>query len=524
MAKEEHCPTVLLTDTPAESDAFGGHERIARSICEVVQSEHGGRAIGLEGGWGAGKSTIVKLTSDFLTQTKGRAFRVAVFDMWAHQDDPLRRTFLENLIGRIAEFGWVNRKEWERRLDELARRRHEEKTKEVPRLTRTGLLFVFTLLCIPVGAALISAGATLLASKDASGGTGAFLVTGIIGVLAPLILYGIVSVIRLLVKKPEDGGSEEEGGLSEFPALVTGQQPAPPFITKVLKTLLSSAAVCKPPELVKDNWRIVRDTLEGEDENEDSQRFESFLQDLHGLDDLVGSVVVDTFDVDTTAFYVALLRIDVDTEFVAWCAAGVSSVNREVWLNDLMSQGELVELAIELKTRKVDVTLASPYLDALQDYAGIVSEGLDTVLSEYPWGELLDADQQKLFPSRIYEVLDQSNGEAGSDFFELFGDVLADTELLASEPRFIDRVCRPIIEADNAAGIKWLASIAESLPTLLVGKGDQAPAANDFKNRVRLRLTNAPEADPKLPDLQKVGTALGIEQVESENLDPEADT
>ena len=94
MVTEEICPTRLLADTPVETDAFGGHERVARSIVGVVQTERGGRSIGLEGGWGAGKSTIVKLASKFLTQTRDSTFKVSVFDMWAHQDDPLRRTFL----------------------------------------------------------------------------------------------------------------------------------------------------------------------------------------------------------------------------------------------------------------------------------------------------------------------------------------------------------------------------------------------------------------------------------------------
>ena len=135
---QERCPTRLLPDTPAETDAFGSHERVARSIAEVVQTESGGKAIGLEGGWGAGKSTIVKLISQKLSQAKGRTHEIAVFDMWSHQDDPLRRTFLESLITRVQGFGWVNKEKWTRRIAELARRRREDTTRIVPSLTRTG--------------------------------------------------------------------------------------------------------------------------------------------------------------------------------------------------------------------------------------------------------------------------------------------------------------------------------------------------------------------------------------------------
>ena len=161
---KERCPTKLLADTPAETDAFGSHERVARSIAEVVLTESGGKAIGLEGGWGAGESTIVKLIS----QTKERTHKIAVFDMWSHQDDPLRRTFLESLITRVQGFGWVNREKWDRRIAELTRRRREDTTRIVPRLTGTGVGFAFALLAIPIGSALISAGLSLLGSKDAS--------------------------------------------------------------------------------------------------------------------------------------------------------------------------------------------------------------------------------------------------------------------------------------------------------------------------------------------------------------------
>lgn len=144
MVTEEICPTRLLADTPVETDAFGGHGRVARSIVEVVQTERGGRSIGLEGGWGAGKSTIVKLASKFLTQTRDSTFKVSVFDMWAHQDDPLRRTLLEDLITRIKEFEWVDKERWDRRLDELTKRRSEDTTSVVPRLTGAGLWFALT--------------------------------------------------------------------------------------------------------------------------------------------------------------------------------------------------------------------------------------------------------------------------------------------------------------------------------------------------------------------------------------------
>ena len=224
MTAEERCPTRLLPDTPADKDTFGGHERVASSIAEVVQTESGGKAIGLEGGWGSGKSTIVKLISQKLSQTKERSHRIAVFDMWSHQDDPLRRTFLENLITLLQGFGWVNVEEWNRRIAELTRRRREDTTKVVPRLTKTGVGFAFALLAIPIGSALITAGLSLLGSNDASVKLRAALLSlGMVVALAPAIYFGFLAGLRILKKMCTGSRGEEDGRLSEFPALVMGQ-------------------------------------------------------------------------------------------------------------------------------------------------------------------------------------------------------------------------------------------------------------------------------------------------------------
>ena len=221
MATEEICPTNLLDDSPADDDEFGSHERVAEAIVKLLETENeGGKSIGLEGGWGSGKSTVVRLVENKLSRTKNDDFRVAVFDMWAHQDDPLRRTFLENLIERVQDFGWVNKSRWELRRDKLAKRRSEETTRVLPRLTLAGMLFAVTLLAIPVGSGLISAGATLLASKDAPGDwAGYFLLIGTIGVFLPLFWYLIVAAIRKLQNRSGEDGE----GMSEFSALVTGQ-------------------------------------------------------------------------------------------------------------------------------------------------------------------------------------------------------------------------------------------------------------------------------------------------------------
>lgn len=129
--------TRLLRDLPVDTDSFGPHERVASAIAEMVANEPGGIAIAVEGSWGSGKSTIVHILD---RKTSDDVF---VFDAWAHEDDPLRRVFLESLIDHC----WPNlndqqKKSWMDEKDCLSKRRRSVTTESQPRITRTTALVV----------------------------------------------------------------------------------------------------------------------------------------------------------------------------------------------------------------------------------------------------------------------------------------------------------------------------------------------------------------------------------------------
>ncbi len=95
MGASRSCPTRLIEDTPANHDAFakegavGPHLRVANAIVDLITSpnETGGISIGLEGGWGAGKTTTINLIRDALSRNADHT--VISFDAWAHEGDPL---------------------------------------------------------------------------------------------------------------------------------------------------------------------------------------------------------------------------------------------------------------------------------------------------------------------------------------------------------------------------------------------------------------------------------------------------
>ena len=142
---------MLIPDRIATEDAFR-HKEIAQSIGAMIRDNEGGCAIALTCSWGSGKSTVVRFLAEQLKSSE-RPVQTFIFDAWAHQGDPLRRTFLEKLIEWFNTDleNWTNRKEyWDGVLGEVARRKEVVETKSSPRLTGWGVLGVLSLLAAPV--------------------------------------------------------------------------------------------------------------------------------------------------------------------------------------------------------------------------------------------------------------------------------------------------------------------------------------------------------------------------------------
>jgi hypothetical protein len=151
------CRTVTINDVPEKKDAFNGpHEKVATAIYQILISDEevGGKMIGLEGGWGSGKSTVVSLIQKKLEVKTNVA--VFYFDTWAHEGDPLRRTFLESLIRFFRDKSWVDKNHWRKRLQLLSKRRRITKTKTIPKPTKLGFLIAISALLVPIGAPFVT--------------------------------------------------------------------------------------------------------------------------------------------------------------------------------------------------------------------------------------------------------------------------------------------------------------------------------------------------------------------------------
>ncbi|MFT6069963.1 MAG: energy-coupling factor transporter ATP-binding protein EcfA2 [Bacteriovoracaceae bacterium] len=142
-----------ISDTPASSDAFGPHKRIADALYSVIQDEPGSKAIALAGSWGSGKSTVVKLFEGLVDKNKEAVF---VFDAWSHEGDPLRRSFLESFLEYLEDIEWTKGERWKTEKEKISRRREESQTIVSSGLSEYGKGLAFSTIAVPLGVALVS--------------------------------------------------------------------------------------------------------------------------------------------------------------------------------------------------------------------------------------------------------------------------------------------------------------------------------------------------------------------------------
>lgn len=218
------CPTFLIEDKPSEIDSlakhgdFGPHSRVATAIASLIKNpkETGGKVIGLEGGWGSGKTTVIRLLSKQLGEDGGSC--LYIFDAWAHEGDPLRRSFLESLVKHFVATGWLNDdKALQKRMARLAKRQKSHKIVTKSHATVLGRLFAVAVLLVPIGSVLLSGPASRGLRFHPSLSFSLQVTLGLIFVFAPFIVLG-----GNLFRRPKHEDSDHDEVPSKW-AFVAGE-------------------------------------------------------------------------------------------------------------------------------------------------------------------------------------------------------------------------------------------------------------------------------------------------------------
>ena len=97
----------FLIDKPLEtSEDVGkskfGHRELAETLANIVIKCPTPFTVGLFGRWGSGKSTVANFLKGILQKQK---IPVVIFDVWKHEGDALRRTFLKEMAKQLHAYG-----------------------------------------------------------------------------------------------------------------------------------------------------------------------------------------------------------------------------------------------------------------------------------------------------------------------------------------------------------------------------------------------------------------------------------
>lgn len=104
----------FIIDEPAEVDFFNTHSPVAFAIARSIIGNPALKIIGLLGRWGSGKSTIVRDVAAQLAAVDGN-YLTFTYDAWLHQNDPLRRSFLESLVRFLSHRKHIDSEAWDQR-------------------------------------------------------------------------------------------------------------------------------------------------------------------------------------------------------------------------------------------------------------------------------------------------------------------------------------------------------------------------------------------------------------------------
>ena len=133
-----------ISKAPCGEDLFAGqtHKKTAEQITQKILSSETSLMIGIDGGWGSGKSNLIQMIEKRVQEQEAKAI-FFTYDAWGHQNDMPRRAMLEELTSKVIQFPQALLKEkregWETKERDLLAQKKETSTKTIPKVS-TGIL------------------------------------------------------------------------------------------------------------------------------------------------------------------------------------------------------------------------------------------------------------------------------------------------------------------------------------------------------------------------------------------------
>ena len=192
----------ILTDDAEIKDCSKNqtHENIAENLYSLISDKNtSGLTIGLEGKWGSGKSTVIKILSEKLKANPDTF--IFYIDTWAHEGDPLRRIFLESFLENVEELSELKKSKNKEKLEEIRSKiQYRKKTtviSKIPEVDKAGKITAGLAFLVPLGTVMIDHTYPYLTFEHGYPPNWGFII-GCLFAIAPII----ASVIFSILKKP----------------------------------------------------------------------------------------------------------------------------------------------------------------------------------------------------------------------------------------------------------------------------------------------------------------------------------
>lgn len=226
----------ILTDDAEQEDLLENkaHENIANHLYGFITDTNShGLTVGIEGKWGSGKSTVIKILNEKLKKSKD--IFVFYIDTWAHEGDPLRRIFLESFISRIEktdQFRKLDSKGKEELNNIKGKIQYKQKTtliSKMPEIDTAGKVTTALAFLVPLGTVLVESTFPDVTIKWGLSPHWVFLL-GLLLVVAPFLSFLLFSCLKKSFFKNKDcdtikeTSNEEEKSSVDFDLYFTNLQ------------------------------------------------------------------------------------------------------------------------------------------------------------------------------------------------------------------------------------------------------------------------------------------------------------
>lgn len=146
----------VVADEPTDSDRFRGkgHERTALALADAINRYiNEDRAIGLDGPWGSGKSSVIAIAAHHLGLEENRQqarHSFFTFDIWKSQGTGFRRSFLEHFVGWAKTEFPKKRTKLEEIQEDIRGKKRQISTNSQPVLGWFGIIVILLLPLLPI--------------------------------------------------------------------------------------------------------------------------------------------------------------------------------------------------------------------------------------------------------------------------------------------------------------------------------------------------------------------------------------